>query len=168
MTAVPHRNVRLRLAAPTAADVETLFELRTSVRENHQSREELAAIGVTPASIRDALAGTSRAWIAEDDDGTPLGFAMADAAVGTLFALFVRPDAERRGAGRRLLAAAEDWLFASGHEEIWLLTGADPSLRAHGVYRAAGWRGVGEEEGQLRYVKRVPAAAPRDAGVADG
>ena len=39
--------MRIRLA--TTADVETLFELRTSVRENHQSREELAAIGVTPA-----------------------------------------------------------------------------------------------------------------------
>ncbi len=149
--------MRVRIAAPTPDDVETLFALRTSVRENHQDREELATLGVTPASVAAALAGDARAWIAESDAGEPLGFAMADGAEGTLFALFVRPDAERRGVGRALLAAAEAWLFARGWPEIWLLTGEDPALRAHGVYRAAGWRAVGVEQGQVRYVKRADA-----------
>ena len=141
----------VRLA--TAADVDTLFEIRTSVRENHQSREELATIGVTPESITAALDGTSRAWIAENETGRSLGFSMADRAQGTVFALFVRPDAERRGAGRTLLAVAEAWLFANGWTEIWLLTGVDPSLRAHHLYRKAGWKAVGIEDGQVRYVK---------------
>jgi GNAT superfamily N-acetyltransferase len=145
----------VRLA--TAADVETLFALRTSVRENHQSREELAAIGVTPETITAALTGPARAWLVEDGAGDALGFAMADSAEGTLFALFVRPDAERRGVGRALLAAAEAWLFARGWEEIWLLTGSDPSLRAHRVYLAAGWQVVSELDGQLRYTKRAAA-----------
>ena len=145
----------MRLRTATAADVETLFAIRTSVRENHQSREELAAIGVTPASITAALAGPARAWITEDASGAALGFAMADAAQGTLFALFVRPEAEGRGVGRLLLEAAESWMFACGWPEIWLLTGRDPALRAHRLYRSAGWRVAGEEEGQLRYVKRA-------------
>jgi GNAT superfamily N-acetyltransferase len=85
-----------------------------------------------------ALATTARVWFAEDEAGRGLGFSMADRAQGTVFALFVRPDAERRGAGRTLLAEAEAWLFAQGWTEIWLLTGVDPALRAHHVYRKAG------------------------------
>ena len=143
----------VRLA--TESDLDTLFELRTSVRENHQSREELAALGITPATIAEALAKDSRAWLANDDAGRALGFAMADGAQGTVFALFVRPDAQRRGVGSALLATAEAWLFERGWEEIWLLTGADPSLRAHGVYRAAGWGISGAEGDQVRYTKRA-------------
>jgi GNAT superfamily N-acetyltransferase len=80
---------------------------------------------------------------------------MAERAQGTVFALFVRPDAEGRGIGRTLLAEAEAWLFANGWTEIWLLTGADPALRAHRVYRMAGWNAVGTVDDQLRYVKRA-------------
>jgi hypothetical protein len=29
-------------------DIETLFDIRTSVVENHQSREEIAALGIRP------------------------------------------------------------------------------------------------------------------------
>jgi GNAT superfamily N-acetyltransferase len=143
---------RIRVATPD--DVATLFDIRTSVRENHQGREELATLGVTPATVGAALATTARAWIAEDMNGESLGFAMADASVGTLFALFVRPQAERRGIGRALLDVAESWLFSNGWQEIWLLTGVDPSLRAHGVYRAAGWLPGEAEDGQVRYTKR--------------
>lgn len=43
------RSIKVRTA--TVADVDTLFDIRTSVRENYMSRAELAAIGVTPASV---------------------------------------------------------------------------------------------------------------------
>lgn len=33
--------------------------------------------------------------------------------------------------------------------------GRDPALRAHHVYRMAGWNAVGTEDGQLRYLKRA-------------
>jgi len=87
---------------------------------------------------------------------------MADADIGTLFALFVRPEHEGRGIGRALLAAAERWLFDSGRAEIWLLTGAAPALRAHRLYTRAGWRLDGPaEDGQVRYVKRrEPSPGP--------
>lgn len=151
--------VRVRIAGD--ADVETLFDIRTSVRENHQSRTELAAIGVTPESIRGMLAGSARAWLVDVHD-RPTAFAMADAALGTLFALFVRPDYEGRGVGRPLLATAEGWLFDTGWAEIWLLTGTAPALRAHRLYTPAGWRLVGaEEDGQVRYEKqREPSSGP--------
>jgi GNAT superfamily N-acetyltransferase len=142
---------RIRLAQPE--DVETLFDIRTSVRENHQSREELAEIGVTPASVAEMLDTHSRAWIAEVD-GVAAAFSMANAEERTVFAMFVRPGYEWRGLGRALMAEAEAWLFEQGDDEIWLTTGSDPAIRANGFYLHLGWQQTGAtEDGQIRYIR---------------
>jgi GNAT superfamily N-acetyltransferase len=134
----------------TEADVEALFDIRTSVRENHLGRAELDAMGITADAVARMLRTRSRAWLAEVE-GQPVAFAMADAAQGTVFALFVRPGYEGRG----LLHAAEAWLFAQGWTELWLLTGGDPQIRAHGFYRRAGWQDAGlQPDGQRKYVRR--------------
>ena len=127
----------VRIRPATAEDVETLFEIRTSVRENHQSREELARIGVTSESVQEMLASNSRAWVAEVDD-YPAAFLMANAEEATVFAMFVRPAYEGRGLGRALMERAESWLFDQGASEIWLTTGSDPRIRANGFYRRLG------------------------------
>ena len=139
----------------TAADIPALFAVRTSVRENHLNLAQLADRGVTPASIAGMIAGhDSRAWVREEA-GEVVAFSMADARTGTVFALFVHPEAQRRGHGRALLRAAEDWLFDAGWETIWLQTGRDPRIRAHGFYRAAGWRLAGPaDHDDVRYEKR--------------
>jgi GNAT superfamily N-acetyltransferase len=143
--------VRIRVA--TEADVETLFDIRTSVRENHQSREELAALGVTPFSITEMLRASSRAWIA-DVDGVPAAFSLADAVERTIFGMFVRPEYEGRGLGCALMARAEQWLF-DRTDEIWLTTGSEPTIRANGFYRHLGWRPDGtNERGENRYILR--------------
>lgn len=144
--------VEIRVARE--ADVETLFAIRTSVRENHQSREELAGIGVTAARVAEMLRTSSRAWIAEVE-GEPVAFSMADAEERTVFAMFVRPGYEGRGLGRELMRHAEEWLFERGVEEIWLTTGSDPGIRANGFYRRLGWVDDGlTDDGQIRYLKR--------------
>ena len=144
----------MKVRVATESDVEALFDIRTSVHENRQSREELAAIGVTPASVGQMLRTTSRAWLAEVD-GQPVAFSMADAQRGTVFAMFVRPGYEGLGLGRALMQEAEGWLYAQGHDAIWLLTGSEQGLRANGFYHHLGW-GVGgvEPDGQLRFIKR--------------
>ena len=142
----------IRVAA--ASDVEALFDVRTSVVENHQSRAELAALGVTPGSVAELLRTSGRAWIAEAD-GRAVAFSMADGDEGTVFAMFVRPGYEGRGLGRALMAEAEAWLFGQGWDEIWLLTGSDPALRAVGFYVHLGWRAAGPgPDGQTKYTKR--------------
>jgi GNAT superfamily N-acetyltransferase len=141
----------------TEADVETLFQIRTDVRENNMTREALAAIGVTPQSVTEMLRTDSRAWLA-DWEGRPAGFAMADASRGTVFALFVRRGYEECGLGRALLSEAAAWLFARGWAEIWLTTGAD-APGANAFYRRVGWREDGvAENGEIRYtLARNPA-----------
>ena len=99
-----------------------------------------------------------RTWVVEEH-GEVAGFAMADARTGTVFALFVRQGAEGRGYGRELLRASEEWLFSSGWETIWLQTGKEPRIRAHGFYRAAGWHLVGPaDHDDVRYEKHRPDA----------
>ena len=141
----------------TVADVPALFAVRTSVHENHLDLAQLADRGVTPASIAEMIAGhDSRAWVREEN-GAVVAFTMADARTGTVFELFVHPEAQHRGHGRSLLRAAEDWLFDAGWETIWLQTGRDPRIRAHGFYRAAGWRFAGPaDHDDVRYEKRRP------------
>lgn len=139
-------------------DIETMFDIRTSVVENYQSREEIAELGITPESVAQMLQTDCGAWIAEID-GKPVGFSIANATEKTILGLFVLPSFEGCGAGRALMEKTEDWLFSQGIAEIWLLTGNDSKLRAYGFYLHLGWNPVGvisdgEMAGEMKFVKR--------------
>ncbi len=142
-----------------ATDVDRVFKIRTSVRENHLSMDELAALGITPQSLPAMLEHPGRGWVAEVL-GEVVVFAMADAEEATVFAMFVAPGHENRGLGRRLMQAAEQWLFAQGVETVWLLTDSDRAVRANGFYRHLGWVDDGvQPDGQVRFVKSRDALA---------
>ena len=114
------------------------------------SLEELAAVGVTEASIRTAIRGSHRGWLYEDD-GEIVGFAMGDCEAAELTVIAVLPDYECRGIGSRLLSAVEAWLRSAGCRSIWLTTDIDPGLRAYGFYVRHGWTDRKKENG-LRYM----------------
>ena len=146
-------SVLIRVA--TVGDVDSLFAIRTSVAQNHLSREQMAALGITPEVLTQAIRDSDCVWIA-DVEGQPVAFTMIDQAEGELFALFVRPGYENRGLGRQLMAVAETALFAR-HERIFLITDGRDLIRANGFYRRLGWSVVGQEEDHdVRYEKRHP------------
>lgn len=139
-------------------DIETLFEIRTSVIENYQSRQEIAQLGITPESVAQMLATDCCAWMAEIDN-QPIGFSIANAAEKTVLGLFVLPAFEGRGVGRALIQAAEQWLWSQGIEEIGLITGNNPNFRAYGFYLHLNWilvgvesDGMGREE--MKFIKK--------------
>ena len=149
---------RVDVRIATAADVGAMFELRTSVRENHLSLEQMADLGITPVSLPALLEGDGRGWVARQGD-TLLAFATADAEQASVFAMFVRPGHEGHGLGRRLMTEAEQWLRSRGCREAWLLTDADPHVRAYGFYRHLGWIvDAIEDDGQARFRKRLAEA----------
>lgn len=147
----------IRIATPQ--DIPAIFEVRTSVRENHLDITRLAERGITPESVASMLDGDGlRTWVAENGDAVA-GFVVADANVGCVSALFISPGAEGKGHGRELLHTAEQWLSAAGWETIWLQTGEDLKNRAHHFYRSAGWRLVGPaDHGDVRYEKTLSSA----------
>ena len=135
-------------------DIETLFLIRTSVIENHQSRAEIAELGITPETVAQMLQTDCRAWIANIDD-KDIGFSIANATEKTIFGVFVLPKFEGNGAGKALMHQAESWLFSHNIPEIWLLTGNDPNLRAYGFYLHLGWIPVGvQPDGEMKFIKQ--------------
>ncbi|WP_157830583.1 GNAT family N-acetyltransferase [Aeromonas sobria] len=143
----------IRIATPD--DVNGMFEVRTSVRENHMSLSELAALGITPDTLPCMLNGSGRGWVACEEDQV-VAFVMADAMESTIFAMFVRQSHEGIGLGRSLMQAAETWLCDEGCNEVWLLTDANTEVRANGFYRHLGWMEDGiQDDGEVRFKKRL-------------
>ncbi len=135
-------------------DIETLFEIRTSVKENYQSREEIAQLGITPETVAEMLQTDCCAWVAEIE-GRSIGFSIANATQRTILGMFVLPSFEGLGAGRLLMREAETWLWEKGSEEIWLITDNDPKLRAYGFYLHLGWMPIEtDSDGNMKFIKR--------------
>ncbi|MBS0452707.1 MAG: GNAT family N-acetyltransferase [Proteobacteria bacterium] len=145
--------MRIRPAVP--ADIPAFFDIRTSVRENEMSLEELASQGVTPQTLPALLDENARAWVAEHD-GNVVAFVLASSLEARIVAMFVRPGYERQGLGRQLMHQAEGWLFSQGCEEIWLVTDDDERVRANGFYRHLGWKLDDLLDGPVRFIKRLP------------
>lgn len=126
------------------ADLPAVLALRVATRQNAVTLEELEQdYGITEESLAAAMQKDVAGWLCEED-GEVAGFAMGDRGKGEVQVVALRPESEGRGIGRHLLALVRDWLFAEGHEEIWLRANPDPGVRAHGFYRRLGWRLNGE------------------------
>lgn len=128
-----------------AADLPAITDVRTAVRENHLSVEQMADLGITPQSVAARMAsGDLGCWVVEEE-GCIVGFSMADRIEGEVFALFVHPLHERKGYGSALLDACEVWLRQQGHEFARLNT--DAGTRAFSFYERKCWRPDGRKAG---------------------
>jgi GNAT superfamily N-acetyltransferase len=140
---------RIIFRESNSADMSGISRVRTSVRKNLLTREQLAQRGITEESVAASLLLTRKAWVATCD-GEVVAFSMADRQDGSIFALFVLPGYEGKGLGTRLLDAAVDWLWQNGIERIWLTTAR--GTRAAEFYLRRGWVCVGEQpNGELRF-----------------
>jgi ribosomal protein S18 acetylase RimI-like enzyme len=127
-------------------DLDELLDVRATTRENALSREQLARMGITPASIAESIAGgRTKGWVCSSDSRI-VGFCMGDSDRGEVIVLAVLPEYERKGIGRTLLSLVVDWLCAFNPTRVWLGASRDPATRAYGFYRALGWRPTGETD----------------------
>lgn len=111
-------------------DIPAMHRVRLAVRENRLTS------AITPADYIPALEETGRGWVVEVA-GTVVAFAVGNARSGNIWALFVDPEHEGRGYGRRLHEAMVTWLFSCGLPRLWLST--TPGTRAQRFYEVAGW-----------------------------
>lgn len=142
-------NISIRPASAT--DITAIFAIRTAVKENILSLEQLTEMGITPDAVLDMLAQPDCVWVA-DINGITAGFAMVDSEEGSVFALFVLPEYEGRGLGKQLMDHAEAALFQQ-HALLWLET--DSQSRAAEFYQRRGWEAVKQLSGtDKRYEKK--------------
>jgi ribosomal protein S18 acetylase RimI-like enzyme len=139
----------------TAADLPQVFEVRVSTVENIITSSRLSELGITPESLAAAIQDSAKGWVCEIEDKI-VGFVMGDKSSGELTVLALLPEFEGGGIGKKLLGQVQDWLFAAGYEELWLVTSAEPAFRAYGFYQSQGWQPTGEinSDQDEKFIKR--------------
>ncbi|HEX7844951.1 MAG TPA: GNAT family N-acetyltransferase [Chitinophagaceae bacterium] len=126
-------------------DIPALHVVRMSVKENALSNPDL----VKPADYEEFLLRKGRGWLCEVGNEVA-GFAIVDIVGNNVWALFLHPDHERKGIGKRLHADMMDWYFVQTTAPIWLSTA--PGTRAESFYRKAGWTATGfTKSGEVKF-----------------
>lgn len=127
------------------SDIPQIMDVRLSVKENILSNPDL----VTEADCVEFLSVRGKGWVCESS-GKILGFAIVDMIDHNIWALFVRPDDEGRGIGKRLHHWMMDWYFTQTQDTAWL--GTSPGTRAEQFYRHFGWMQTGfRKNGEIRF-----------------
>jgi ribosomal protein S18 acetylase RimI-like enzyme len=157
----------LRIRPATSADAESLAALEAEAFETDR---------ISRRSFRTLIERPTAVTLVAVDGATLLGYVMILFRSGTgmarLYSLAVRPAAQGRGVGRRLLEAAEQ--AAEGHDRLFLrLEVREGHTAAIGLYESAGYRRIGRlpsyyadgqaairMEKRLRDVKLPPARVP--------
>jgi GNAT superfamily N-acetyltransferase len=126
-------------------DIPQIQIVRHSVKENVLSDPAL----VTDADCAEYITVRGKGWVCETDH-TIVGFAIADLRDHNIWALFIKPEYERKGIGKKLHELMLDWYFTNTHETVWL--GTAPNSRAELFYRMAGWKEVGRtKHGEIKF-----------------
>jgi GNAT superfamily N-acetyltransferase len=131
------------------SDIQQIQIVRNTVKENRLSNPAL----VTDEDCKNYLTNRGRGWVCENENKI-VGFAIVDLLDHNVWALFVDPDFEGRGIGKRLHDDMLDWYFNQTKMKIWL--GTAPKTRAERFYRKAGWKEVGVHgHGEIKFEMTV-------------
>lgn len=126
-------------------DIKQIQLVRNSVKENMLSDPSL----VTNEDCKTFLVERGRGWVCEVG-GSIVGFAIADLRENNIWALFVKPEFEKKGIGRKLHASMLDWYFMQTNKNVWL--GTSPNTRAEKFYRMLGWKEIGMHgKGEIKF-----------------
>jgi GNAT superfamily N-acetyltransferase len=126
-------------------DTKELQVIRHAVKENRLSDPLL----VTDADVINFITIRGKGWVCEVNT-VIVGFAIVDTIDNNIWALFVHPDHEKKGIGRKLQEIMLNWFFHQSDETLWL--GTTPDTRAENFYRSSGWKDKGlRKNGEIRF-----------------
>ncbi len=126
-------------------DIPQLQIVRHSVKENILSDPAL----VTDKDCEEFITVRGKGWVCEVN-GAIVGFSIADLKENNIWALFVMPEQEQKGIGKRLHKEMLDWYFDQTKEKVWLSTA--PDSRAEKFYRLNGWKETGVHgKGEIKF-----------------
>ena len=126
-------------------DIKQIQVVRNSVTENTLSNPNM----VTDADCAEFITKRGKGWVCEIDKKI-IGFSIVDLTDKNVWALFLRPEFEKQGIGRKLHDIMLDWYFEQTNTNIWL--GTSPKTRAESFYRKAGWTEIGTHgKGEIKF-----------------
>ena len=126
-------------------DIAGMHKVRMAVRENVLNSPNL----VTHEDYVRFITVGGKGWVCEEDNEI-VGFAIISQSDPNVWALFVHPDFEGRGIGKRLHDLMLHWGFEQSHRTIWLTT--EPGTRAETFYRKSGWKDAGViKTGEIKF-----------------
>ena len=88
-------------------DIEQMMTVRMSVKENILSNPAL----VPYEDMVDYISIRGKGWVYEINK-TIVGFSICDLKDNSVWALFIHPDAEGKGIGKKLQILMLDWYFS--------------------------------------------------------
>ena len=136
---------KMKIRTAELKDIIQIQIVRNLVKENRLSDPAL----VPDRDVEDYIMNRGKGWVCEVNDDI-VGFAIADLIESNIWALFIHPDYERRGIGKKLHAEMLNWYFSQTDKTLWL--GTAPGTRAEFFYRKAGWKEVGVHgKGEIKF-----------------
>lgn len=128
-----------------SGDIPKIQIVRNSVKENMLSNPNL----VTDADCEEFINLRGKGWVCEVNHRI-VGFAIVDLQENNIWALFVHPEFEQKGIGRKLHDMMLNWYFNQGQDIVWL--GTAPNTRAEIFYRKSGWTEMGiHGKGEIKF-----------------
>lgn len=111
--------------------------VRNAVKENTLSDPNL----VTDKDVEDYLFNRGKGWVCIIENEV-VGFSIVDLVDNNIWALFVHPNFEKQGIGKKLHNMMLDWYFQQTSTPIWL--GTSPLTRAENFYILNDWITIGK------------------------
>lgn len=135
--------MNFRIAA--ISDIPSIQMVRNSVKENILSNPGL----ITDLAVEDYITNRGKGWVCEINSSI-VGFAIVDLHENNIWALFIHPDFEKRGVGKKLQQIMLDWFFSHSDKTLWLST--SPGTRAELFYQNSGWVKKGKYgDGEIKF-----------------
>jgi GNAT superfamily N-acetyltransferase len=126
-------------------DIKQIQLVRMAVIENALSDSSKVNVN----DYFEFLTTRGRGWACEINKEI-VGFSIVDFERNSIWALFVKPEFEQKGIGRRLHNTMLSWYFAQTQENVWLTTSA--GTRAELFYVKSGWSKVDvSTEGEIKF-----------------
>lgn len=135
----------MKIREAVTSDIKQIQLVRNSVTENNLSDPNL----VTDEDCEEFLTVRGKGWVCEIDNKI-VGFSIADLKDNNIWALFLLPEFENQGIGRKLHDIMLDWYFKQRKNNVWL--GTSPNTTAEIFYRKSGWIEIGTHgKGEIKF-----------------
>ena len=125
-------------------DIPQIQIVRNSVKESQLSKPNL----IPDELVEEFITKRGKGFVCEIDDKI-VGFSIVDFVENNVWALFLLPEFEGKGIGKKIHQLMLNEYFSKTKETIWLSTEANS--RAEIFYKKQGWKNAGLHGNEVKF-----------------